>query len=482
MRVLLAEEAALQSGMYATHDGVLAKETLVFGHGNLQEVTVGIGFPTGIALTRLRLGTSQLEHGLEGIGHIVTGTEQTAALTAVDLDGPPLGHHVDAGQIGTGLHEGDVLRHGEDAVGDTLDGIDQLMARGAVYHRRHGVGRLQKELHGGLRHTVLFLDVGGIEVPVDADGLLHRDGNGDGGTCLAGNGVVQSASLYVGYQDGHLLQFLIQEAEEQFVGIGTLFVDIVTGVTARQALHAKADEELALRRGLLLVVEGGRSATTAGTGDKDFALVLRVEVDEVLARHEVVLHALGTGQAGLLVAGEDALQRTMLQTVVGQNGHLHGHANAIVGSQGGTLGPHPFAIDVGLDGIAVEVELAVGILLAHHIHVALQDDGGLALHPRRSGFAYDDIAHLVATSLQAQLLPILEQEVYHPFLALGGARHLVHLCKALKHTLGFQHCFAHNISFFGLYSSSYKVTKYNSYIITRKGQISYAWPKNNLLR
>ena len=400
-------------------------------------MAVGVGFPAGVALARLHLGAGQLKHGGKGGGHVVAGTEQAAALAAVDFDGLALGHHVDAGQVGAGLHQGNVLRHGKHAVRHALQGSNQALARRAVDHGGRCVGRLQDELHRGLRDAVLLLDVGCKQIPVDAHGLLHRRRHGNGGTRLAGDGVVKAAGLYVGQQEGHLLLLHIEETGQQLIGVGALLVDVVARVAARQALDAQRHEELALGRGLLLVVEGGRRAATSGTGYEDFALVLRVEVDEVLARHEVVLHALGTRQARLLVAREHALQRTVLQALVGQYGHLHGHADAVVGAQRGATGLHPVAVDVGLDGVAVEVELTVGILLTHHIHVALQNDAGAPFHALGGGLADDDVTRLVATGLQPQSLTVAEQEVNHLFLTLRGARNLIHLCKALKNTRGF---------------------------------------------
>ena len=36
-RILLAEETTLKTSMYATHNGFLAKQTLVFSHSDFQE-------------------------------------------------------------------------------------------------------------------------------------------------------------------------------------------------------------------------------------------------------------------------------------------------------------------------------------------------------------------------------------------------------------------------------------------------------------
>ena len=90
------------------------------------------------------------------------------------------------------------------------------------------------------------------------------------------------------------------------------------------------------------------------------------------------------------------------------------HADAAVGTQRRTLGLHPSAVDTGADGIVLEVELHVGILLADHIHVRLENHGRMLLVAGRGGLAHNDVADLVGTALDAvfagegyQILPDL---------------------------------------------------------------------------
>ena len=69
-----------------------------------------------------------------------------------------------------------------------------------------------------------------------------------------------------------------------------------------------------------------------------------------------------------------------------------GHADAVVGTERRAARLHPFAVDVGLYRVGHEVEGDVGVLLAHHVHVALEHDGGFAGHRRRGFLVHHDVA------------------------------------------------------------------------------------------
>ena len=116
--------------------------------------------------------------------------------------------------------------------------------------------------------------------------------------------------------------------------------------------------------------------------------------------------------------------------------HFHGHADAVVGTEGRTLCLHPFAVHVGLYGIAGEVEADILVLLAHHVHVTLQHDGLSVLHAGRGWLANDDVARFVATGVEVQPPTEVEQEVNHLLLMLRGAWYSVHLSKALEYACG----------------------------------------------
>ena len=115
----------------------------------------------------------------------------------------------------------------------------------------------------------------------------------------------------------------------------------------------------------------------------------------------------------------------MLDIVGGEDGEFDGAADTVVGAEGGSLSGEPFAIDVGLDGILVEVEHHVYEFVAHHIHVTLQDHGLAVLHARGGRFADDHVACLIDIGVKAVgFTPVLEV-FNHLFLALRRAGNFV---------------------------------------------------------
>ena len=225
---------------------------------------------------------------------------------------------------------------------------------------------------------------------------------------------------------------LEQEAAQQFDGVGALLVDVVAGVTAYKSFYLSTQEEIACGNLSALEAELGGSVATTGTADKDFAFVLRVQIDEIVARHKAGLHALGTSQSGLFVAGEDALNRTMLNVAAVQHGQFHGTAYAVVGAQRGALSRQPLAVNIGLDGVVVEINLIVHQFVTHHVHVALQNHRLAVLHAFGGRFTDDDVARLVDLGRQSATLAPLFQVGYHLLFTLRRAWNLVNLRKLLE--------------------------------------------------
>ena len=230
---------------------------------------------------------------------------------------------------------------------------------------------------------------------------------------------------------------LEDEAGYHLDGVGTLLVDVVARVAAYESLQLATQEELAGAGSLALDGELSLRVAATGTRHEDLALVLRVQVDEVVARHEVGLHALGTRQSRLLVACEHALYGAVGHVTAVEQGQLYSAANTVVGSQRRPLGGQPLAVDIGADGVAVEVELHVHQLVAHHVHVALQNHRLAVLHARCGRFAYDDVARLVHLRVQSTALAPRPQILNHLLLALRWAGNFVNLRKLFEHNCGF---------------------------------------------
>ena len=94
----------------------------------------------------------------------------------------------------------------------------------------------------------------------------------------------------------------------------------------------------------------------------------------------------------------------MLYVGIDQYGQRRGHADAAVRAEGRPFGPDPFAVDAGADGVVFEIELHVGIFLAHHVHVRLQNDGRMCFESGGGGLAHHDVTDGVFLVFEAVLL------------------------------------------------------------------------------
>ena len=248
---------------------------------------------------------------------------------------------------------------------------------------------------------------------------------------------MQLAGVERGETKSVALLSLIEEAGEHLQRVGALLVDVVARVASHESFQRSLHKEPVLRRGLAAEVEGGCGVAASGTADENLTFVLRVEVDEHVARHESSLHSLGTRQARLFIAREDTLQRTVLDVVGVEDSQFDGTSNAVVGTQRGAFGLQPFSVHIGLNGVAVEIELHVHQFLAHHVHVALQHHGGAVLHAFCGRLANQHVASFVHFCCQSAAFAKLFQEGNHLLFTLRRARNLVDFCELLEHASRF---------------------------------------------
>ena len=217
---------------------------------------------------------------------------------------------MDGGDVRRGFHHAvqlRVLTDGVDAVIHGLQGGDEAAGHGGVDDRL-GLGALHRPDHLCVGHVELVFHLSAEDVPVGLHLLLHIVGHGDDEHAVAGDGVVQLARMELGQLHALIaLPRLIEEAAQQLDGVGTLLVDVVARVSARESLQLGTQEELTGAGSLTLKGELRSGVAATGARDENLALVLRIQIDEVVARHESALHALGTAQSRLLVASEDAL-------------------------------------------------------------------------------------------------------------------------------------------------------------------------------
>ena len=298
------------------------------------------------------------------------------------------------------------MQHADRAVRATLDGVDQVVLNLFRDERGRQLGRaLSREADVALHALVLCA----VERLVLADELLHVGhtvgGHRDDSRDFARDGVAERAALDRGQAHVVVADGLLEEAEEELVGVGAAQVDVDTRVAALESGQGEAQRHVALRRRLAVaIVEGDVHVHPAGAAYEEAPLLFGVAVDHDRALQEAGLEAHGAVHAHLLVDREEALQGAVLDRLVGQGGHGQRDAHAVVRAEGRVARRDPLAVDVGVDRVAEEVVRYAGVLLRHHVDVRLQHDRLPPLVARRGGFADEHIAHLILVRLQAMLL------------------------------------------------------------------------------
>ena len=354
----------------------------------------------------------------------------------------------DDGQVDGGFREtGHGLAHADHAGRSGDDGLDGT---------EHGLALDELGLYGdmvlneqpGRRVTVLELGPDGFENGQDESTylvvLIGR--NKDFTSGLERDGVAQRTAA----EEDHLHTVVLHQREENpghhLVGIGTVQGDVHAGVTALQALHGEFEALVAGGSVVFIVFEAGRYIQAAGATHAQLAFFLGVQVEEDVALEDTGLQAVGARHAGFLIVGDKHLQRAVLHGRVFQGCQAKGYADTVVGTQRGTVGRHPFPIDIGVDGIFQEIVRGIGSLLRHHVHMTLHDNALAVLHAGRGGNADDDVPCVVLDGIKAvRNAPIIQILNYFPFV-LGGTGNLCEGIKVLPDHLGFQFLNLHDIS------------------------------------
>ena len=253
--------------------------------------------------------------------------------------------------------------------------------------------------------------------------------------CLAGNGVVQATGLNIAEAKIRFLALFEEEAHQQLVGIGAILIDIVAGVSAGQAFHDKVERRKAFGQFFFVHGVGGFRAYPTGTTYEELSFVLRVEVDEIVARHKSGFHLESSRQTGFFVTREHAFDRAVLDIRGLQQCHFHGDADTIIGAERCALCLEPIAVHIGLDRVVVEVKFYVLVLFADHILVALQNDRLAVFVTGRTGFANQHIAGFIHQRFEAKILTKFTEEGSYLFLALRRTRNFVDLREAIEYGL-----------------------------------------------
>ena len=221
--------------------------------------------------------------------------------------------------------------------------------------------------------------------------------NRDDRTCLAGNSIAQAPAFHSSEARLVISHRVFEEAEEQLDGIGTLQMDVAAGVPAFAALERDFQRDVAFLSSHRFVVESSRSVHAAGAAYIQFAFRLRVEVQQGLALQPAAFEVERTVHARLFIHGNEHLQRRVYHTLIREDSQSRCHADAVVCAEGGAVGGYPLAVvfHICLNGVGLEIEHFIAVLLRHHIHVPLQNHTRVVLHARAGGFANQDVAYLI---------------------------------------------------------------------------------------
>ena len=377
-RQLLAEEAALQSGVDGLHLRLLAEHLPVGIHHNLPEVGFLPVLPGGIVAGFLALGTVEFRQLLEPVQQLPLLLVDAAAHGKVQMQ-PLL--QLQHAQVQAGLGQAlYVLAPGLDTVG------------GAVQQGNHpgGILRTQAVAPQGIHIVPVDGSVGLVVLPANL--LLELLGNVidflrvhpqgyQGALTAVGNYIVLVAAGELGQADGHSLLNPLQKQAHNLIGVGTVFVNLHTGVTALQALHHQADTGTV--NGPALHRQSQVGSGTAGAGYGEHPFIVGVQVDEGTAPKPGKVNIRSAEHSRFLVHGDNHFQRGVRNGLVRQQSHGKSHRNAVVSSQGGALGEHPLSVMGHIQSFGLHINGAVCILLAYHIHMPLEHHRGMILIPGR---------------------------------------------------------------------------------------------------
>ena len=212
-------------------------------------------------------------------------------------------------------------------------------------------------------------------------------------------------------------------------------VDIVARVSAQKTAYSDLIVGVIGRSRLGRKWQISQCVDTSGTANKDLALILRVEVYEVLALDHTLAQVEGSGQTCLLIYGEECFECRVRHRLVDKQSQCCGDTDAVIRSECSAFGLNPAVIDIGLDSVVLEVKHLVRVLLADHIGVRLQHYGWAILVALGCSLANYDIADSIALILQVVFLGKLHEVFAYLLLFLRWAWHLRNLVEESPHQL-----------------------------------------------
>ena len=195
-------------------------------------------------------------------------------------------------------------------------------------------------------------------------------------------------------------------------------MDLSTGVSTLQAIHSQTDARTVDCTALHIQRNG--CAAAAGAGNGEHTLVFRVQIDQLLALKHAQVNAGSAIHAGLFIHSDDHFQRRMGNGSISHQGHGVSKGNAVIAAEGCSLGRNAVAIMGHIQTFGSHINGAIGILLADHIHMALQDHRLMVLHAAGAVLKDDHIVQIILNITQTMLLCKADQ-IVTDHLGVAGA-------------------------------------------------------------
>ena len=177
---------------------------------------------------------------------------------------------------------------------------------------------------------------------------------------------------------------------------------------------------------------------TACTGDGEDAFILGIQIDQRFALQHAHIYDIGTQHTNLFVHCNDHFQGRMGNALIRQQRHGIGNGNAVVAAQCCAAGKDIGAVMTDVQTIGIHVDCAVSILLADHIHMALQDHGRMILHTAGSLSKEDDVVGFILNIAKSLLLGKGDNVVADGLGVMGAVGNGTKLLKIFKYSAGLQ--------------------------------------------
>jgi hypothetical protein len=253
--------------------------------------------------------------------------------------------------------------------------------------------------------------------------------NGNNRVCLPWNGITHIAAFPTCQACFVTGNCLADKANQQFVGIGTPFIDFQSGMPTTQAFQRNLNSDIAFFGSYLLIFQCSSDIHTACTTDIQLAFIFRIEIQKDFSVHCPRLQTERAVHTGFFVFGNQCFQRTMFQIFRFKHSHDSSHAKPVICSQRSSFGLYPVAIYISFDRIFFKIVHRIVILLRNHVHVCLKNHTFPVFHSRSCRFTDNYVTCFVYKRFQSQAFSEVNQKFCYFFHV---SRRTGNLCQRIK--------------------------------------------------